>query len=255
MSYKDPIGDRIKKYESAASSVMIDGTPKIIRLDGKAFHTWVKKAGMNKPFDIYMMGFMVAGAKGLMEEIGGNARFAYIQSDECTVVMNDKLQLNSQPWFGNKVQKITSVASSVYTAHFNQQANDKPLAYFDARVFEVPSIVEMRNTVLWRQFDAQKNSVSMYAQSMFSHKELQGKNTGEMKEMMKIIKDFDWGEANPWTQRGVLVYRVKVPKTLDSGEVIERSELFADFNIPCFKETPDYLKNLYIAEELVPISQ
>lgn len=54
----------------------------------------------------------------------------------------------------------------------------------------VPSKIEAVNAFIFRELDATKNAISMAAQSMFSHKELQHKNGKEMQEMM-------------WQQRGV----------------------------------------------------
>ena len=46
---KDSLGDRMKRYESVTQSHLLPRTPAIIRLDGKAFHTYTK--GCDKPFD------------------------------------------------------------------------------------------------------------------------------------------------------------------------------------------------------------
>lgn len=46
---RDSLGDRMKNYEKVPSSKLIRRMPVIIRLDGKAFHTYTK--GMDKPFD------------------------------------------------------------------------------------------------------------------------------------------------------------------------------------------------------------
>lgn len=41
--------------------------------------------------------------------------------------------------------------------------------------------------LLWRAMDARKNSISMVAQSKFSHKELQGKSQSDMHRMLLDI--------------------------------------------------------------------
>lgn len=45
----DSLGDRMKGYESVSRNFLTRRVPAIIRLDGKAFHTFTK--GMEKPFD------------------------------------------------------------------------------------------------------------------------------------------------------------------------------------------------------------
>ena len=46
---KDSLGDRMKKYEGVSRNYLTRRVPVIIRLDGKAFHTFTK--GFKKPFD------------------------------------------------------------------------------------------------------------------------------------------------------------------------------------------------------------
>ena len=88
---KDLFGARMKEYEFASKTTLIKRAPKIIRLDGRAFHTFLADA--KKPFDKKVMSAMILGAKLVMQEIGGSARFAYIQSDEVSIAINDAITL------------------------------------------------------------------------------------------------------------------------------------------------------------------
>lgn len=227
----------MKRYEQATETVLMQGCPIIIRLDGKSFHRWTKLAGCRKPFDFNMMHAMHVGAMKAMEQIQGS-RFAYIQSDECSIVVNDRLSLESSPAFGNRLQKLCSVAASAMTAGFNigwhagWHGVNPPVAMFDARVFQVPDITEMHNAILWRQFDASKNSITMYASRYFSHSQLQGKSGAEKQEMLFSEYGFNWNNAPAWTRRGIISTRHGY-----------RDE------IPLFNQEPEYLKNLYLPEE------
>lgn len=49
-------------------------------------------------------------------------------------------------------------------------------ATFDARCFNVPEN-DICNAVIWRQKDAEKNSIASLGQAYFAHKELHGKRT------------------------------------------------------------------------------
>ena len=258
----DQLGNRMKSYEAASAPILIDGTPKIIRLDGKAFHSWVKKAGCERPFDNRIMRCMIAAATALMKEIGGTARFAYIQSDECSIVLNDKLDVHTEPWFKNKLSKMLSVSSAIMSVEFTRHWNSigpigetHPSAYFDARVFQVPTIAEMHNAILWRQFDASKNSISMYAREYFSHKELHKKSGSDMQEMMWSQHGFNWNDAPTWTKRGVVIGKVQKHVSVDilhemrtGSEGTIRSVWEPDWDIPLFNKDQDYLKNLFIGE-------
>jgi tRNA(His) guanylyltransferase len=264
---KDALGERMKSYEDVNRTYLTAGIPKLLRLDGKAFHTLLR--GAEKPYDISVMDSMVKAAAAVMKEIGGSARFAYIQSDECSIAINDKMTIDSEPWFGNNVQKMVSISSAIMSVNFTQAFNDpntkhrfaiptaqvdavalmRP-AYFDARIFQVPNVVEMHNAVLWRQFDASKNSISQYARSYFSHKELQNKNGSEMQDMMMLQKNFNWNNAPTWTKRGVLVYRIDrsrkddIVSTCKNLEIIN-GNIAVDWEIPKFSEEPSFLVNLF----------
>jgi tRNA(His) 5'-end guanylyltransferase len=77
----------------------------------------------------------------------------------------------------------------------------KNLAYFDCRTFTIPDRVEVMNYFRWRQADCIRNSVSMVAQNVFSHKDLHGKSQSMMHEMLhqkgvNWATDFTDGEKN-----------------------------------------------------------
>lgn len=247
---KDELGERMKAYENVNRTYLTNGTPKVMRLDGCHFHTLLR--GAEKPYDKTVMASMIKGATAVMKEIGGSARFAYIQSDEVTVGINDKLTVLSEPWFGNNVQKMVSVSSSIMSVNFSQAFGKT--AYFDARIFQVPNVAELHNAVLWRQFDASKNSISQYARSHFSHGKLQGKNGSEMQDMMMNEKGFNWNNAPTWTKRGVLLYRIDrankdaIVEANKNLEIIE-GNIVVDWEIPKFSEQPDFLPKLFSKTE------
>jgi tRNA(His) 5'-end guanylyltransferase len=115
-------------------------------------------------------------AISLCEQISG-AVFAYHQSDEISVLVQDWQGVNTQRWFGGQLQKIVSLSASIATSALIACRGDGPL--FDARVFVLPSTVEVANYFLWRQQDAIRNSITMAAQARFSHKQLHGVNTDQ----------------------------------------------------------------------------
>jgi tRNA(His) 5'-end guanylyltransferase len=245
----DALGNRMKSYEDVNRIYLTSGIPKVMRLDGKAFHTFLKDA--QKPYDKQVMEAMIAAAATVMKEIGGSARFAYIQSDECSIALNDKLTIESEPWFGNNVQKMVSVAAAMMAVNFTRAYNyGEASAYFDSRIFQLPNVTELHNAILWRQFDASKNSISQYARYYFSHKELQGKNGSEMQDMMMLKHGFNWNDAPVWTKRGVLVYRIDRTQKDDivrsnKNLTVVSGNIVVDWGIPKFSEEPDFLVKLF----------
>ncbi|TXG86072.1 MAG: hypothetical protein E6R13_01165, partial [Spirochaetes bacterium] len=110
------LGDRMKKYEVITRTHLIPKLYTIIRLDGKAFHTYTKQ--FKKPFDDVLISAMDETAKYLCSNIQG-AKFAYVQSDEITIFVSDMDSLEQQMWFDGEVQKIVSIAASMATAKYN----------------------------------------------------------------------------------------------------------------------------------------
>ena len=79
----DSLGDRMKGYENISRNYLTRRIPVIIRIDGKAFHTFTK--GMKKPFDRLLMTAMQETMQYLCKNIQGCV-FGYTQSDEITLV-------------------------------------------------------------------------------------------------------------------------------------------------------------------------
>ena len=184
---KDSLGDRFKNnYEAPARHLLTRRLPVIVRLDGRAFHTYTK--GFTKPFDRKLIDMMVLSALHVFTEMQG-CKMAYIQSDEASFVLTDYDTFDTEPWFGYNKSKVESVAASCMTAAFARcqrlAGGDyaHALATFDARAFNVPES-EVVNYFVWRAKDWMRNSLSMYCQSLFSHKDLQNKNAAHMHEML-----------------------------------------------------------------------
>jgi len=171
-------------YEQRNSYKLMRRVPVIIRLDGKAFHTYTKRINAQKPFDKFLAGTMIFTARKLLDEIQG-AKVAYVQSDEISILLTDFDNLNTDAWFDYSIQKIASVSASMATQFFMVASLDKynTFPFFDSRVFNIPK-EDVANYFIWRQQDWFRNSVCMYARSFFSHNELQNKSVSDVHEML-----------------------------------------------------------------------
>lgn len=190
------LSDRMKGYENINRNYLMRRTPAIIRIDGKAFHTWTAK--LKKPFDAYLTDTMVSTMKYLVDNIQG-AVFGYTQSDEISIFLRDYDTLTTEMWFGGNIQKIVSISSSMATAHFNNTWRDASnaetkTALFDSRVFSLPK-EEVTNYFMWRQNDAVRNSIQMIGQHYLGHKKIQGLNNTQVQELLNnesvYIDEFD----------------------------------------------------------------
>lgn len=202
---KDDLGDRMKaNYEDRTRMYLPRRTNTIIRIDGKAFHTFTRK--LQKPFDRTLIGYMQDTAKQLCKEIQG-AKLGYVQSDEISILLTDYDQLSTDAWFDGNIQKIVSISASIATATFNRLwAGALPAAHFDSRVFTIPEKEEVANYFLWRSQDAARNSVQMFARAYFSHKELEGKSITDIHEML-YTKNLNWAHLDSIYKQGTIIQR------------------------------------------------
>lgn len=189
---KDTLGDRMKEYENINRNNLMKNSDVIIRLDWKAFHTFTR--WLDKPFDIDLITTFQNVVKLLAKQISW-FKLAYIQSDEISIWINDTDTIQTQWRFDYNINKINSVCASLCTWYFNKLWNksDK-IANFDCRCFNIPRD-EIVNYFLWRQKDWYRNSVQMYARSIFSQNELQWKKMQEMKDML-FNNECDWDELD-----------------------------------------------------------
>ena len=253
---KDNIGDRMKSfYEDRTRYQLTRRTNTIIRIDGKAFHTYTK--GLQRPFDQGLMEDMNKTTEYLCQNIQG-AKFGYVQSDEISILITDYDDIDTHAWFDGNLQKMASIAASLATAKFNQlrimrhmenamifleqeHIEEFKMAHFDARVFQIPYQEEVINYFIWRQQDATRNSISSVAQSLYSAKELHGKKTSDMQEMI-FQKGINWNDYSPREKRGSVICKFGEILTNDKGEKYTRSKWKADPETPIFSQDKGYLR-------------
>ena len=273
MAKRDSLGDRMKGfYEERTKTKLVRRMPVIIRLDGRAFHTFTK--GFAKPFDKRMLETMQETTLELCKNIQGCV-FGYTQSDEITLILVDYNGIDVSAWYDYEVQKICSVAASMATLYFNRifrhkiyefvnehvkvindpktygeelvkSINDLIKAYnesiemgamFDARCFNVP-INDVCNCVLWRQKDATRNSINSLGQAWFKHKELDGKNTNQVQDMLFEKYGINWNNLSTVEKRGTAIIKD------------ENEKWFIDEEMPILKgEGRNYVESRIIFED------
>lgn len=213
---RKPLATRMKDYEAGTEINLEPSQPAILRLDGHAFSKFT--ASFDKPFDERLHVAMIKTCTDLLNAYPAGT-LAYTQSDEITLVFPEGVGA-----FNGRVMKIATLAASLCSVHFHvhllaalaeapepavSNLASLPLPHFDGRIFNVPNVEECVNNILWRcRGDAVRNSVSSFARSLFSTKELHGKNKDEMIEMAKQEKGVVYEEFVPsWALRGSIVKR------------------------------------------------
>lgn len=257
MPVHDDLGNRMKTfYEQIPKTKLMRRTPVIIRIDGKAFHTFTR--GFKRPFDEILIKTMQETTKYLCENIQGCV-LGYTQSDEITLVLVDYQRFESCAWFDYEIQKICSISASMTTMAFNKffaknvkeydmewkcgltpqsveiqkahydymevlnKAVEKG-AMFDARVFNIPK-EEVTNCVYWRQLDASRNSIQMVGQANFSHKELHCKTCNDIQDMLMLQKNINWNDFPTHHKRGTCVIKS------DETEIITEDNIGTDGSV------------------------
>lgn len=206
------IGDRMKgNYEDRARFYLTRRMPVIIRVDGRAFHTYTRR--FTRPFDPRIESAMTHTMRTLAGEAQG-CKLAYWQSDEISFLLTDWDQLDTEAWFDYNLAKLCSISASIATMAFNRSIRllntSEPgellstNAQFDARAFNLPK-EEITNYFLWRAKDWYRNSVTMYAQAHFSHRELHGKSVSDMHEMLHQ-KGLNWTNDLTYPQKNGIFY-------------------------------------------------
>ena len=266
---RDDLGNRMKTfYEKIPKTKLMRRTPVVIRINGKAFHTFAR--GFKRPFDDVLIKTMQETAKYLCENIQG-CQLAYTQSDEISLLLIDYQRFETSAWFDYEIQKMCSVSASMATMAFNRifsetvsdlKFGDNPMdryfeatysgAMFDSRVFNIPR-EEVTNYFYWRQLDASRNSIQMVGQANFSHKKLQNKSCNDIQDMLMTQKEINWNDFPTYQKRGSCVVRNKI--VLDSDGEKEMCMLrdpkqgennwIIDKDIPIFKgEGREYIERL-----------
>ena len=217
------IGDRMKLYERQEGRRVLPLLPVLARLDGKAFHSFCR--GLDRPFDEGFSKLMRATTEHLVKE--SNAIIGYTQSDEISLLWHSQ-EIKSQIFMDGRLQKMVSILAAMATAYFNrhlpellpQKAHTLPL--FDCRVWTVPNREEAVNTLIWREQDATRNSISMAAQAEFSHKELHKISTKQMQEKLWQERQINWNDYPRRFKRGSYIRkrRVQRPFTVQELELL-----------------------------------
>lgn len=260
---KTSLGDRMKQYEAVPKNFLMRKNPVIIRLDGKAFHTFTR--GFEKPFDEIIEKAMTETMLYLCKNVQGCV-LGYTQSDEITLVLCDYQKIDTDAWFEYNVQKMVSISAAMATFKFNEVLRDtcwkifdeagcnftkevellvrksEKGAFFDARAFSVPRH-EVVNCLIWRQQDATRNSIQALAQSLYSHNELQGINCNKLQDKMFTEKGVNWNDLTTYQKRGACAIQKLVTKTSKTKGTVTRYSWVIDDEIPIFTQDRSYIED------------
>ena len=226
---KTSLGDRMKCYENVTEIYLTKRIPVIVRLDGRAFHTYTKRhygRGYSEDFQNVMARTMAH----IVENIQG-CELGYCQSDEISLLLTDYRTIDTEGWFNYNLRKIISISAAMTTEAFDMFA---PMpAQFDSRAFSIPQD-EVCNYFIWRQKDATRNAIQMLGREYFSQKQLHQLTCDMIQEKVFAEKGVNFNDLSISRKRGICV--------LSDGSI--------DVGIPIFTQKREYIERfVYVRQD------
>lgn len=215
----------------------------MVMCDGRSFSKLIKNK-FEKPFDNWFINAMNKTAKYICENVQG-AKFAYVQSDEISIVLTDFDNEETEAFYGNRLCKLQSIIASLATCKFNQLLSAKmildnmydkklmddedtiynpsdcakaimnmQLIQFDCKAWNLPTFNDVYAWFLYRQTDCIRNSKQQTAQTYLPHKMLHGLDTDKQIELLKETKGIDWNTFPDDRKYGRFIERREIESTV-----------------------------------------
>lgn len=247
--------NRFNTYENSYDHFIISRIPVIIKIDGWSFSKVT--SDINKPFCHKTMAIFGKTMMSLIKEIEGVV-FGYCYSDKIILVLKNDKSFETEPWFGNKVQRLSSVSASLASYYFMQhlwEMADAPKLNhqiaFKSNVFAVPDINEVINYLIYRQRLCNKFAVNKALYTLLSDKYgdklFSILNDKSINERIDIINqhgaNFDT-YPKAYTNGFSSFYVTKLVSNESSGSQFPRNDLFINFNQGLFSEEKSTLKTI-----------
>ena len=242
MKFKS-LEEKCKYYRSLSDYKLLPNTYVLAMVDGRSFSQKIKKQ-FKLPFDDDFINMMNETAKYVCEKVQG-CKFAYTQSDEITFVLTDFDDINTDSFFGYRLEKVVSIIASLVTSKFNQLMSlylineerkksetidiEEILSYmklseFDAKAWSVPNWNDMFAYILWRQNDCIKNSKQQAARAKLSHSECNNKTADEQIDILKEKYGIDWNAYDDGKKFGRFIYKEEVAMNSEQYGSFERDK-------------------------------
>ena len=278
----DSLPDKCEYFRGLTDYKLTPNSYVIAMLDGRSFSKLIKNK-YNKPFDATFIDMMNKTAEYLLKNVQG-AKFAYVQSDEISILITDFDTPTTDAAFGYRICKLQSILAAMAASKFNQLAllnelksrdynttkidceetiyrlsdameiiEEQKLVEFDCKVWSVPDYNTAFCHFLWRQNDCTRNSKQQAAQTYLPHKELMGLETDEQIKKLLLEKGIDWGTAyNDGEKYGRLIYKEK--RVLKSLVVDNETRGLEGASVSVMKEQ-EYVRNVWEAHYASPFAE
>jgi len=242
--------DRIDSYIESTNIKLLPKVPLIISTNGRSFSK--NTSLLDKPYCPKFAECMFSTMLKLCTDIDGCV-FAYQHSDEITIAIRNDQNIDTNPWYDNKIQKICSAVSSIATMHFNMCADKINLnllgePIFITNVYAVPNIAEAINSFVYKQQQNFQTSIQFacfyellkkYDKPTIKEM-LAGLSVDEKVELLNQECNIDFNEYPDEYRRGAACY--KIPKVVNG---IMKNKWFVNPNLPIFTKDQSFLSNIF----------
>jgi len=242
--------DRIDSYQDACDYKLLNRVPVIIAINGRSFSKTTSL--IDKPYCHKFAECMMATTLKLCSEIE-SVMFVYQHSDEIVLVSRNDQNVDTLPWFDNRIQKLCSISSSLATLYFNHYAASRELnlmseSIFTSQVFVVPNIAEAINTFIYKQ---QHNFYTSIQFACF-YELLRKYDKNTIKEMLSGLTvdekidllhqecDIDFNNYSSVFRRGAACY--KIPKVVEG---VMKNKWIINTELPIFTKDQSFLSNIF----------
>jgi tRNA(His) guanylyltransferase len=245
---------RCHDYENAYDFNIIGRIPVIVKLDGKSFTKITND--VDKPFCLKTCVLFNKTMYSLVKQIEGIV-FAYQYSDKIIFILRNDKKQNTELWFGNKIQQISSYVSSLATYEFmnNLWQMDNPpslngVIAFTCHVFGISDISEAANYLIYKQFRSLQNAIDQSIYSLFEERYgadetaslLNGKDTKDREQLLENA-GIDFNKLPVIFRHGTASYLIPQIININSGQVT-RHEWTIDNNLPLFAKNREFLMTI-----------
>ena len=241
--------ERISDYQLITDCKILPKIPIIICINGRGFSKATQL--LDKPYCDKFAECMLSTTLRLCSYVEG-AIFGYQYNDEIVIIARNDQNNDTETWYQNRVQKISSIVASAATLYFNEAVSTLGVhltgdALFTAQVFGVPTQAEAINTLICHQqhnFHYSVQSACLYnllnkydkhhIKEMLSGLDLDGKISLLQQECNINFNDYPLA-----FRRGCGAY--KRPIIADD---IMKNKWIIDSNLPIFTREQSFLSNL-----------
>jgi tRNA(His) guanylyltransferase len=204
--------DRQLAYEEDYNFRITRRIPVVIRLNLRLFPKVTRR--IQRPYCTRMIELMSHTLLDMAKQIDG-AIFGYYHDDELIFILKNNQTNDTDPWFGNRVQKISSASAATATYLFNRyhlEMSDPPdlsgQPIFMAHTFPLPDVTEVTNYLIFKQQMCITGAITQAAKA-------------------ELAKEYGIKKAN---------------KILEGKDINERQDILVDYGID-FMEYPSAFRN------------